>query len=171
MLAYSLIKFKAYLSKYMVYIIIAVIAMIGLVLISNMDNISEKLGFETKATLKTQVVSQKAVIAQAVQTNKDLVKELDNEKESTDATVDVLTGKYFQDMQLDKDMDEIRAEKAKVISKVMKTKLKPSFKSTERSLESISDEKTEYTSSEINEVSKANIEAIWKAFEKVEVTA
>jgi hypothetical protein len=171
MLAYSLIKFKAYLSKYMVYIIIAVIAMIGLVLISNMDNISEKLGFETKATLKTQVVSQKAVIAQAVQTNKDLVKELDNEKESTDATVDVLTGKYFQDMKLDEDMDEIRAEKAKVISKVMKTKLKPSFKSTEKPLESISDEKTEYTSSEVNEVSKANIEAIWKAFEKVEVTA
>lgn len=171
MLAYSLIKFKAYLSKYMIYIIIAVIAMIGLVLISNMDNISEKLGFETKATLKTQVVSQKAVIAQAVQTNKDLVKELDNEKESTDATVDVLTGKYFQDMKLDEDMDEIRAEKAKVISKVMKTKLKPPFKSTEKPLESISDEKTEYTSSEVNEVSKANIEAIWKAFEKVEMTA
>lgn len=171
MLAYSLIKFKAYLSKYMVYIIIAIIAMIGLVLISNMDNISEKLGFETKATLKAQVVSQKAVITQAIQTNKDLVKELDNEKESTDATVDVLTGKYFQDTKLDEDMDEIRAEKAKVISKVMKTKLKPSFKSTEKPLESISDEKTEYTSSEVNEVSKANIEAIWKAFEKVEVTA
>ena len=171
MLAYSLIKFKAYLSKYMIYIIIAMAAMIGLVLISNMDNISEKLGFETKATLKTQVVSQKAVIAQAVQTNKDLVKELDNEKESTVASVDVLTGKYFQDIKLDEDMDEIRAEKAKVISKVMKTKLKPSFKSTEKPLESISDEKTEYTSSEVNEVSKANIEAIWKAFEKVEVIA
>lgn len=171
MLAYSLIKFKAYLSKYMIYIIIAVAAMIGLVLISNMDNISEKLGFETKTTLKAQVVSQKAVIAQAVQINKDLVKELDNEKESTDATVDALTGKYFQDTKLDEDMDEIRAEKAKVISRVMKTKLKPSFKSTEKPLESISDEKTEYTSSEVNEVSKANIEAIWKAFEKVEVTA
>lgn len=171
MLAYSLIKFKAYLSKYMVYIILAIAAIVGLVVFSNVDNISEKLGFETKATLKAQVVSQKAVIAQAVQTNKDLVKELDNEKESTDATVDVLTGKYFQDMKLDKDMDEIRAEKAKVISKVMKTKLKPSFKSTERPSESISDEKTEYTSSEVNEVSKANIEAIWKAFEKVEVTA
>lgn len=171
MLAYSLIKFKAYLSKYTVYIILAIAAIVGLVVFSNVDNISEKLGFETKATLKAQVVSQKAVIAQAVQTNKDLVKELDNEKESTDATVDVLTGKYFQDMKLDKDMDEIRAEKAKVISKVMKTKLKPSFKSTEKSLESISDEKTEYTSSEVNEVSKANIEAIWKAFEKVEVMA
>ena len=171
MLAYSLIKFKAYLSKYMIYIIIAMAAMIGLVLISNMDNISEKLGFETKATLKTQVVSQKAVIAQAVQTNKDLVKELDNEKESTVASVDVLTGKYFQDIKLDEDMDEIRAEKAKVISKVMKTKLKPSFKSTEKPLESISFDNSEYTSSEVNEVSKANIEAIWKAFEKVEVTA
>lgn len=171
MLAYSLIKFKAYLSKYTVYIILVIAAIVGLVVFSNVDNISEKLGFETKATLKAQVVSQKAVIAQAVQTNKDLVKELDNEKESTDATVDVLTGKYFQDMKLDKDMDEIRAEKTKVISKVMKTKLKPSFKSTEKPLESISDEKTEYTSSEVNEVSKANIEAIWKAFEKVEVTA
>lgn len=168
MLAYSLIKLKAYLSKYMIYIIAVIAAIIGLVVVFNMDNISEKLGFETKSSLKAQVVSQKAAISQVIQSNTQLVKELDKEKESNDITVDVLTGKYFKDMKLATEMKEIRVEKAKIISRVMKPKVKPSFKSTEKPLESISDEKTEYTSSEINEVSKANIEAIWKAFEKVE---
>lgn len=169
MLAFKLFKLTEFLSKYGNYILIAILALVALFLFPNINSIAEKFGLETRASLKGQVEAHKIINQQTTEANKNLNAEISKEKESGVATTNTITDKIERDLKLSSDLSNIKQKRNDVIRKVInKPKTKIDKTTVDIQPKITLDTDNTYTQDEVQEVSNANITAIWETFERVE---
>lgn len=170
MLAFRLFKLTEFFRKYSSYFFMFILALVMLSIFSNMDSITEKFGLETRASLKGQVEAHKIINQQTTEANKNLNIELSKEKESNTSTGTVISNKIDRDLKLSNDITNIKQKRDTVISKVMnKPKVNKVDKTVSEKQPNLTiDTNNTYTQEEVQEVSNANITAIWETFEKVE---
>lgn len=124
---------------------IALVVFIGIVVISNMDNISEKLGFDTKKTLAVKLNQEEANSNVAISANK-----------KTQETVGIISKmSEVKDVISTKLNDEI-IETIKEIDNIEK--------STDKKIVKITKNTTTTDLQKKQEISKANIIAIWDSY-------
>ena len=87
MIAFGYLKLAQFFSKY-VYFIVGVVALLLLaVVVPNASSIAERLGFETRASLKAQLAKEEVKADIALQANTNLVQEIEKEQKSSELTL------------------------------------------------------------------------------------
>ena len=79
MIAFGYLKLAQFFSKY-IYVIVGLIALVVLaIVLPNASSIAERLGFETRASLKAQLAKEEVKADTALQANTNLVQEIEKE--------------------------------------------------------------------------------------------
>ena len=163
MIAFGYLKIAQFFSKY-IYIIVGVIALLLLaVVVPNASSIAERLGFETRASLKAQLAKEEVKADIALQANTNIVQEIEKEKKSSELTLAIT--------------DTLSATKTSTVSKITKIKTtrdKVVASATKTNIDDVSQASTitlstnnPYTPEAVAQVSAANIDALWSAYEQI----
>ena len=163
MIAFGYLKIAQFFSKY-IYIIVGVIALLLLaVVVPNASSIAERLGFETRASLKAQLAKEEVKADIALQANTNIVQEIEKEKKSSELTLAIT--------------DTLSATKTSTVTKITKIKTtrdKVVASATKTNIDDVSQASTitlstnnPYTPEAVAQVSAANIDALWSAYEQI----
>lgn len=91
-----------------------ILVVIGIIVIPNMEQIKEKLGFETRTTLKAQVVQQEQVIEHEKEVNTDLTNQI-----KADDIMDEMKDKAVTD-QVHVVQEQIKVVEQRIVKKQKK---------------------------------------------------
>jgi glutamyl/glutaminyl-tRNA synthetase len=147
--------------------LIAIIAVLAMIILPNINSISEKLGFDTKASLREKVVVEKVIADKAIEANKKLAEvNAIFEKTNENALQAVSTQNEAKETITAKAETIIAKRKNKI--HVAKTKIKPTTEIAAKQPEidpklkmavQLSGESLERV-----EASKTNSLAVWEAY-------
>lgn len=135
--------------------ILMFVSIIMVFLFSNTDTILSKFGFETKTTLKGELVQAKADLRLLKTYNEDLTTQINSLENNQKLTVEILEGYFEKKEQTKETVDEVIANRDKV-EKDNRLTLKTATVITEST---ITMPKANY-----ERASKSNIEALHHAF-------
>lgn len=139
-------------------LIALLIGFILLFIIPNSDTILSKFGFETKTTLKGQVVSLTKDLATAVDNNESLVSGGKIADESHKSAVTALVNNFEEEKKNEKKVAKINAKANKVIQPaIAELKMTEVLTSTTITLDKI----------KLDQVSKANIDALNETYDEL----
>ena len=170
MLAYSVFRIGKFLDEYKFFIILGLLLVLAFFIVPNISAIAEKFGFETRADLKSQVTAAKIVNQQVVAANVNLTKELANEKKASETTLNIVTEKLKTDIKVATTVTNIKAKRDQVIAKVTTNKVPPNSTTATGTSTVTMQIDHPYTQADIQEISSANIAAIWDAYNSIEGT-
>ncbi len=163
MLALSFLKLSTFFNKYL-YIIVGLIALTILaVVLPNASSIAEKFGVETRATLKANLAKEEVKTQTAVKANTELVKEIKEEKASTEVTLKVIEDLSTVKTNTAVKVSEIKVKKAKKIAKVAKIDVSETTAASSITVPT----NNPYTPEIVQGVATANIDAIWETYEEI----
>ncbi len=163
MLAFSFLKLSTFFNKYL-YIIVGLIALTILaVVLPNASSIAEKFGVETRATLKANLAKEEVKTQTAVKANTELVKEIKEEKASTEVTLKVIEDLSTVKTNTAVKVSEIKVKKAKKIAKVAKIDVSETTAASSITVPT----NNPYTPEIVQGVATANIDAIWETYEEI----
>lgn len=133
-------------SSPMAYVVpICIVAIIGIILIPNMDNIKEKLGFDTMRSLSVKLKQEEhnTDIAVAANKNVEKVHEVIN---NLGISEDIITKDFMNDIKVANEKTEVIKEKKN--TNIVKISKKPKQTLQEESYE----------------ISKVNIDSVWESY-------
>jgi competence protein ComGC len=117
----------------------------ALVIVPNIDNISEKLGFDTKASLKTVVAEQKHTIDAVVKDNKDQANVAQAKDEAQAAKDDATKNQRAEEKKATDKVNGIEGQKKKKINDIQSN---PKLTTSEKD----------------QAISAAQIDSVWDTF-------
>ena len=183
MLAFGYLKIAQFFSKY-IYVIVGIIALLLLaIVVPNASSIAERLGFETRASLKVQLAKEEVKADTALQANTNLVQEA-KEEVKADTALQANTN-LVQEIEKEKKSpeltlaitDTLSATKTSTVSKITKIKTTRDKVVTSATKTNIDDStqpstitlptNNHYTPEAVVQVSAANIDALWSAYEQL----
>ena len=163
MLAFGYLKIAQFFSKY-IYVIVGIIALLLLaVVLPNASSIAERLGFETRASLKAQLAKEEVKADTALQANTNLVQEIEKEKKSTELTLAITDTLSATKTSTVSKITKIKTTRDKVVTSATKTNIDDSTQPSTITLPT----NNHYTPETVEQVSTANIDALWSAYEQL----
>lgn len=133
-------------SSPMAYVVpICIVAIIGIILIPNMDNIKEKLGFDTMRSLSVKLNQEEHNTDTAVAANKNM-EQVHETINNLGISEDIITKDFLKEIKIANETVEIIKDKTN--TKIAKINKKPKQSNEER----------------ITEISKVNIASIWESY-------
>ena len=163
MIAFGYLKIAQFFSKY-IYVIVGIIALLLLaVVLPNASSIAERLGFETRASLKAQLAKEEVKADTALQANTNLVQEIEKEKKSTELTLAITDTLSATKTSAVSKITKIKTTRDKVVTSATKTNIDDSIQPSTITLPT----NNHYTPETVEQVSTANIDALWSAYEQV----
>ena len=163
MIAFGYLKIAQFFSKY-IYVIVGIIALLLLaVVLPNASSIAERLGFETRASLKAQLAKEEVKADTALQANTNLVQEIEKEKKSTELTLAITDTLSATKTSTVSKITKIKTTRDKVVASATKTNIDDSIQPSTITLPT----NNHYTPEAVEQVSTANIDALWSAYEQV----
>ena len=163
MIAFGYLKLTQFFSKY-IYVIVGIVALLLLaVVVPNASSIAERLGFETRASLKAQLAKEEVKADTALQANTNLVQEIEKEKKSTELTLAITDTLSATKTSTVTKITKIKTTRDKVVTSATKTNIDDSIQPSTITLPT----NNHYTPEVVQQVSVANIDALWSAYEQV----
>jgi len=163
MIAFGYLKIAQFFSKY-IYVIVGIVALLLLaVVVPNASSIAERLGFETRASLKAQLAKEEVKADTALQANTNLVQEIEKEKKSTELTLAITDTLSATKTSTVSKITKIKTTRDKVVTSATKTNIDDSIQPSTITLPT----NNHYTPEAVVQVSTANIDALWSAYEQV----
>ena len=163
MIAFGYLKIAQFFSKY-IYVIVGIIALLLLaVVLPNASSIAERLGFETRASLKAQLAKEEVKADTALQANTNLVQEIEKEKKSSELTLAITDTLSATKTSTVSKITKIKTTRDKVVTSATKTNIDDSIQLSTITLPT----NNPYTPEAVAQVSAANIDALWSAYEQV----
>lgn len=163
MIAFGYLKIAQFFSKY-IYVIVGIIALLLLaVVLPNASSIAERLGFETRASLKAQLAKEEVKADTALQANTNLVQEIEKEKKSTELTLAITDTLSATKTSTVSKITKIKTTRDKVVTSATKTNIDDSIQPSTITLPT----NNHYTPEAVEQVSTANIDALWSAYEQL----
>ena len=163
MIAFGYLKIAQFFSKY-IYVIVGIIALLLLaIVVPNASSIAERLGFETRASLKAQLAKEEVKADTALQANTNLVQEIEKEKKSTELTLAITDTLSTVKATNTTKVTQIKAKRDKLVATAVKTDIETVNQPSSNTL----DTNNHYTPEVVQQVASANIDAIWSAYEQV----
>ena len=163
MIAFGYLKIAQFFSKY-IYVIVGIIALLLLaVVLPNASSIAERLGFETRASLKAQLAKEEVKADTALQANTNLVQEIEKEKKSTELTLAITDTLSATKTSTVSKITKIKTTRDKVVTSATKTNINDSIQPSTITLPT----NNHYTPEAVVQVSAANIDALWSAYEQL----
>ena len=162
MIAFGYLKIAQFFSKY-IYVIVGIVVLLLLaVVLPNASSIAERLGFETRASLKAQLAKEEVKADTALQANTNLVQEIEKEKKSSElilAITDTLSATKTSTVSK---ITKIKTTRDKVVTSATKTNIDDSAQPSTITLST----NNPYTPEAVAQVSAANIDALWSAYDQ-----
>ena len=163
MIAFGYLKIAQFFSKY-IYAIVGIVALLLLaVVVPNASSIAERLGFETRASLKAQLAKEEVKADTALQANTNLVQEIEKEKKSSELTLAITDTLSATKTSTVSKITKIKTTRDKVVASVTKTNIDDSTQPSTITLST----NNPYTPEAVAQVSAANIDALWSAYEQI----
>ena len=163
MIAFGYLKIAQFFSKY-IYVIVGIVALLLLaVVVPNASSIAERLGFETRASLKAQLAKEEVKADTALQANTNLVQEIEKEKKSTELTLAITDTRSATKTSTVSKITKIKTTRDKVVPSATKTNIDDSTQPSTITLPT----NNHYTPEAVEQVSAANIDALWSAYEQL----
>ena len=163
MIAFGYLKIAQFFSKY-IYVIVGIIALLLLaVVLPNASSIAERLGFETRASLKAKLAKEEVKADTALQANTNLVQEIEKEKKSTELTLAITDTLSATKTSTVSKITKIKTTRDKVVTSATKTNIDDSIQPSTITLPT----NNHYTPEAVEQVSTANIDALWSAYEQL----
>ena len=163
MIAFGYLKLTQFFSKY-IYVIVGIVALLLLaVVVPNASSIAERLGFETRASLKAQLAKEEVKADTALQANTNLVQEIEKEKKSTELTLAITDTLSATKTSTVSKITKIKTTRDKVVTSATKTNIDDSIQPSTITLPT----NNHYTPEAVEQVSTANIDALWSAYEQL----
>ena len=163
MIAFGYLKIAQFFSKY-IYVIVGIIALLLLaVVLPNASSIAERLGFETRASLKAQLAKEEVKADTALQANTNLVQEIEKEKKSSELTLAITDTLSATKTSTVSKIAKIKTTRDKVVASATKTNIDDASQASTITLST----NNHYTPEAVAQVSAANIDALWSAYEQV----
>ena len=163
MIAFGYLKIAQFFSKY-IYVIVGIIALLLLaVVLPNASSIAERLGFETRASLKAQLAKEEVKADTALQANTNLVQEIEKEKKSTELTLAITDTLSATKTSTLSKITKIKTTRDKVVTSATKTNIDDSIQPSTITLPT----NNHYTPEAVEQVSTANIDALWSTYEQL----
>ena len=122
-----------------------IIALLAIIIIPNLNQISEKLGFETRTSLKTKLVKEQQNTQVAIDANRTLEGTISVIEKSKDNALNTIEEHHETVKKTEKKVHEIVVKKNQTIAKVLSKEIKSDIP-------------------EATVVSKIQITAIWSTF-------
>lgn len=163
MIAFGYLKIAQFFSKY-IYVIVGIVALLLLaVVVPNASSIAERLGFETRASLKAQLAKEEVKADTALQANTNLVQEIEKEKKSSELTLAITDTLSATKTSTVSKITKIKTTRDKVVASATKTNIDDSTQPSTITLST----NNPYTPEAVAQVSAANIDALWSAYEQI----
>jgi cytoskeletal protein RodZ len=163
MIAFGYLKIAQFFSKY-IYVIVGIVALLLLaVVVPNASSIAERLGFETRASLKAQLAKEEVKADTALQANTNLVQEIEKEKKSSELTLAITDTLSATKTSTVTKITKIKTTRDKVVASATKTNIDDSTQPSTITLST----NNPYTPEAVAQVSAANIDALWSAYEQI----
>jgi small-conductance mechanosensitive channel len=163
MIAFGYLKIAQFFSKY-IYVIVGIVALLLLaVVVPNASSIAERLGFETRASLKAQLAKEEVKADTALQANTNLVQEIEKEKKSSELTLAITDTLSATKTSTVTKITKIKTTRDKVVASATKTNIDDSTQPSTITLPT----NNHYTPEAVAQVSTANIDALWSAYEQI----
>ena len=163
MIAFGYLKIAQFFSTY-IYVIVGIIALLLLaVVLPNASSIAERLGFETRASLKAQLAKEEVKADTALQANTNLVQEIEKEKKSTELTLAITDTLSATKTTTVSKITKIKTTRDKVVTSATKTNIDDSIQPSTITLPT----NNHYTPEAVEQVSTANIDALWSTYEQL----
>ena len=163
MIAFGYLKIAQFFSKY-IYVIVGIVALLLLaVVVPNASSIAERLGFETRASLKAQLAKEEVKTDTALQANTNLVQEIEKEKKSSELTLAITDTLSATKTNTVSKITKIKTTRDKVVASATKTNIDDSTQPSTITLST----NNPYTPEAVAQVSAANIDALWSAYHQI----
>ena len=163
MMAFGYLKIAQFFSKY-IYVIVGIVALLLLaVVVPNASSIAERLGFETRASLKAQLAKEEVKADTALQANTNLVQEIEKEKKSSELTLAITDTLSATKTSTVSKITKIKTTRDKVVASATKTNIDDSTQPSTITLST----NNPYTPEAVAQVSAANIDALWSAYDQI----
>ena len=163
MIAFGYLKIAQFFSKY-IYVIVGIVALLLLaVVVPNASSIAERLGFETRASLKAQLAKEEVKADTVLQANTNLVQEIEKEKKSSELTLAITDTLSATKTSTVSKITKIKTTRDKVVASATKTNIDDASQASTITLST----NNPYTPEAVAQVSAANIDALWSAYEQV----
>ena len=163
MIAFGYLKLAQFFSKY-IYVIVGIVALLLLaVVVPNASSIAERLGFETRASLKAQLAKEEVKADTALQANTNLVQEIEKEKKSSELTLAITDTLSATKTSTVSKITKIKTTRDKVVASATKTNIDDSTQPSTITLST----NNPYTPEAVAQVSAANIDALWSAYDQI----
>ena len=163
MIAFGYLKIAQFFSKY-IYVIVGIVALLLLaVVVPNASSIAERLGFETRASLKAQLAKEEVKTDTALQANTNLVQEIEKEKKSSELTLAITDTLSATKTNTVSKITKIKTTRDKVVASATKTNIDDSTQPSTITLST----NNPYTPEAVAQVSAANIDALWSAYDQI----
>lgn len=163
MIAFGYLKLAQFFSKY-IYVIVGIVVLLLLaVVVPNASSIAERLGFETRASLKAQLAKEEVKSDTALQANTNLVQEIEKEKKSTELTLVIADTLADTKATTTAKITTIKTKRDKVVASATKTNIDDASQASTITLST----NNPYTPEAVAQVSAANIDALWSTYEQV----
>ena len=163
MIAFGYLKIAQFFSKY-IYVIVGIVVLLLLaVVVPNASSIAERLGFETRASLKAQLAKEEVKADTALQANTNLVQEIEKEKKSSELTLAITDTLSATKTNTVSKITKIKTTRDKVVASVTKTNIDDVSQASTITLST----NNPYTPEAVAQVSAANIDALWSTYEQI----
>ena len=163
MIAFGYLKLAQFFSKY-IYVIVGIVVLLLLaVVVPNASSIAERLGFETRASLKAQLAKEEVKADTALQANTNLVQEIEKEKKSSELTLAITDTLSATKTNIVSKITKIKTTRDKVVASATKTNIDDSTQPSTITLST----NNPYTPEAVAQVSAANIDALWSAYDQI----
>ncbi len=163
MIAFGYLKLAQFFSKY-IYVIVGIVALLLLaVVVPNASSIAERLGFETRASLKAQLAKEEVKADTALQANTNLVQEIEKEKKSSELTLVITDTLSATKTNTVSKITKIKTTRDKVVASATKTNIDDASQASTITLST----NNPYTPEAVAQVSAANIDALWSAYDQI----
>ena len=163
MIAFGYLKIAQFFSKYVYFIVGLIVLLLLAVVLPNASSIAERLGFETRASLKAQLAKEEVKADTALQANTNLVQEIEKEKKSTELTLAITDTLSATKTSTVSKITKIKTTRDKVVTSATKTNIDDSTQPSTITLPT----NNPYTPEAVAQVSTANIDALWSAYEQL----
>ena len=163
MIAFGYLKLAQFFSKY-IYVILGIVVLFLLaIVVPNASSIAERLGFETRASLKAKLAKEEVKADTALQANTNLVQEIEKEKKSTELTLAISDKLSTTKASTATKVTTIKAKRDKVVASATKTNIEDTSQPSTITLPT----NNHYTPEMVQQVSGANIDALWSTYEEI----
>ena len=163
MIAFGYLKIAQFFSKY-IYVIVGIVVLLLLaVVVPNASSIAERLGFETRASLKAQLAKEEVKSDIALQANTNLVQEIEKEKKSSELTLAITDTLSATKTNTVSKITKIKTTRDKVVASATKTNIDDASQASTITLST----NNPYTPESVAQVSAANIDALWSAYDQI----